>query len=160
MTSETTARALTATDLRAGIWRVVPQASSATFSVHDKILLTVHGMLPIRSGIAVLDPDGGLHEARVELDAAGIDTGNERRDRDLAKPGLLNYTTYPTVVVTTGPATLGPTGGTWPPPSELAALTAQSACTPFPSNGPSKTSGSMCTAASTGQACECGCRGS
>ncbi|MFM6847809.1 MAG: YceI family protein [Terrabacter sp.] len=105
MTSEA-APTVATTDLTAGTWRVVPLASTATFTVRDKTFLTVRGGLPVRAGTATLHQGASLWEAHVELDARAIDTGNARRDRDLARPGLLDYTTHPTIVVTAGPTAL------------------------------------------------------
>ncbi|MGG5259889.1 YceI family protein [Phycicoccus avicenniae] len=97
-------------DLSAGVWHVVPGAGHARFSVRDKLVAIVHGSLPLRSGRAVLGPGGALVEAVLELDVASVDTGNPRRDRDLAKPGLLDTAAHPRVVVTAGPAAAGPEG--------------------------------------------------
>lgn len=52
-----------------GEWRVVTEASTAAFTVRDKLVSTVHGTLPIRSGNATLASAGLLAQASVELDA-------------------------------------------------------------------------------------------
>ena len=108
MTSQTAQP--TIAGIRPGTWHVVPDVSTARFTVRDKVVGTVHGTLPIRLGTVTLAASGRLREARVELDAVAIDTGNPRRDRDLAKPRLLDTATHPLVVVTAGPSTPGPQG--------------------------------------------------
>ena len=95
MTSQTAQP--TIAGIRPGTWHVVSDVSTARFTVRDKVVGTVHGTLPIRLGT-------------VTLDAVAIDTGNPRRDRDLAKPRLLDTATHPLVVVTAGPSTPGPQG--------------------------------------------------
>lgn len=97
-------------DLTAGVRHVVASAGHARFAVRDKLVTTVHGSLPIHSGRAVLGTGGALVEAVVELDATAVDTGNARRDADLAKPGLLDTASHPRVVVTAGPTAAGPDG--------------------------------------------------
>lgn len=109
MTSQT-AHPPTIAGIRPGTWHVVPDASTARFTVRDKVVGTVHGTLPITVGTVALGASGRLREARVELDARAIDTGNARRDRDLAKPRLLDTATHPLVVVTAGPSTPGSQG--------------------------------------------------
>ena len=109
MTSQT-ARPFTVAGIAAGTWRVVPGASTARFTVRDKLVVTVRGSLPIRAGTVTLASAGLLEHAEVELDASAIDTGNSHRDRDLAAPRLLDTTTHPIVVVTAGPSAPGPAG--------------------------------------------------
>lgn len=109
MTSQT-AHPPTIAGIRPGPWHVVPDASTARFTVRDKVMGIVHGTLPITMGTVALGSSGLLREARVELDACAIDTGNARRDRDLAKPRLLDTATHPLVVVTAGPSTPGAQG--------------------------------------------------
>lgn len=89
----------TVAGLAAGRWRVVADASTARFTVKDKMVLTVHGTLPITSGSVDLTTDQRVESATVELDASRIDTANTRRDHDLAKPKLLDTAAHPTVVV-------------------------------------------------------------
>ena len=105
-----TAHPPTLAGIPSGTWRVVTEASTARFTVRDKVVTTVHGTLPIRSGGVTLAPAGLLTEAMVELDATTINTGNHHRDRDLATPRLLDSTAHPIVVVTAGPSTPGPHG--------------------------------------------------
>ena len=106
-----------------GEWRVVTEASTAAFTVRDKLVSTVHGTLPIRSGNATLASAGLLAQASVELDATAITTGNSHRDRDLAKPRILDTGAHPVVVVATGPSTPGPQG--WELAATLSARGAQ-----------------------------------
>lgn len=98
----------TISDIPAGSWHVVPETSTAGFTVRDKVVTTVHGTLPIRSGHVTMASAGQLTEASVELDATAIDTGNAHRDRDIAKPAILDTAAHPTVVVEAGSTAPGP----------------------------------------------------
>ena len=82
-----------------GRWTVRPEASSASFSVRDKLVTTVHGSLPVVTGQVEVAPDGTVLTAYVEVSVAGIATGNDRRDKDLRKPQVLHAQTHPTVRV-------------------------------------------------------------
>lgn len=110
---------LAPTTLAAGTWSIVPDATTVSFSIRDKLVTTVHGTFPVLSGSAVIGTDGGASKVHVELDAAGIDTGNVRRDKDLRAARFLNVPAHPTVVVDAGPAGAAPTG--WQLAAELTA---------------------------------------
>ena len=91
----------------AGVWTIEPARCSARFSVRDKLVATTHGTIPVRSGTVRLGPAGAVEFARVELDVAGIDTGNRHRDRDLRKPGFLSAQEHPVIQVEAGPSAAG-----------------------------------------------------
>lgn len=84
---------------RAGRWSVVAEASTARFSVRDKLVTTVHGTFPIAGGLVVIAPEGGVEQAAVELTVAGVESGNKHRDSDLRKAGFLDAAGHPMVRV-------------------------------------------------------------
>ncbi|HYN29989.1 MAG TPA: YceI family protein [Dermatophilaceae bacterium] len=109
-----------------GTWTVVPEASRAAFTVRDKLFATVHGTFPVRAGTVVTDTHGAVVRARMELEVAGVTTGNARRDRDLRKPHLLDAAAHPTVVVEADRVTPSEAGWT-----VEARLTARGASSPL-----------------------------
>ena len=94
----------------AGTWAIVPEASTARFTVRDKLVTTVHGSFPVRSGTATIRAGGDVAGAHVELDVAGVATGNARRDKDLRNARFLDAVGHPTLVVQTGPSAAGASG--------------------------------------------------
>ncbi|WP_022908939.1 YceI family protein [Aestuariimicrobium kwangyangense] len=100
-------------------WTVVPESSTATFSVRDKLVATTRGTLPITAGRVVTDADGSVVSSRVDLDLTRVDTGNAHRDRDLQKPSLLDGVGHPVISVHTGPTT--PQVTQWTVPATLSA---------------------------------------
>ncbi len=103
MTSLTAAGAPTPA-IAAGEWRLIASDCTARFSVRDKLVTTVHGSLPVVRGSVRTSADGGLEKARLELDVAGIATGNRRRDKSLLGSAFLDAADHPLVVVEAGPA--------------------------------------------------------
>lgn len=91
----------------AGVWTIEPARCSARFSVRDKLVGTAKGAIPLLSGTVRLGPAGDVEFARVELDVAGITTGNDHRDRDLRKPRFLSAGEHPVIVVEAGPSAAG-----------------------------------------------------
>ncbi|MFC7618385.1 YceI family protein [Actinokineospora soli] len=84
-----------AVELVAGTFRLVPSRSAVTFSVkHLFGLGTVSGAVPVVSGVVEVS-DGAARISAV-LDAAAIDTGNKRRDKDLRSPKFLATEEFPT----------------------------------------------------------------
>ena len=104
------ARDLAPASIPAGTWSIVPDASTASFTVKDKLFLTVHGTIPVRSGTVVLGAEGEVTRARVELDVTAIATGNAHRDRDLMKPAFFDTAGHPVLVVEAESTTAGPSG--------------------------------------------------
>jgi polyisoprenoid-binding protein YceI len=85
------------TRVAAGQWALDPGSSTATFSVHNLGLKVVHGSVPISRGVAEVSAEGTLSSVHAELALGQVDTGNHRRDLDLAKPHLLDTARYPTM---------------------------------------------------------------
>jgi polyisoprenoid-binding protein YceI len=78
------------------VWQVDTIASTAHFSVRNFGVKRVRGQVALVDGEAVLGPDGGVLSLRGQVEAAGIDTGNARRDTDLRGAKLLSVATAPT----------------------------------------------------------------
>ncbi|QIK74843.1 YceI family protein [Nocardioides piscis] len=96
----------------AGHWAADTTACTATFQVRDKLVTTVRGSFPVTGGSAVVRPDGDIGGSWVELDVAGVATGNARRDRDLHKPTFLHLDDHPVVRVEIERAALASHGWT------------------------------------------------
>jgi polyisoprenoid-binding protein YceI len=89
---------VTRDDLRAGTtWRIDPARSRAEFRVrHFWGLATVKGRFDDLDGrLRVLDD--GRCEIELEIDAAGVDTGNRKRDEHLRSPEFFDVDRHPTV---------------------------------------------------------------
>ena len=87
---------MTAVRAAATTWQVDAARSTAAFVVGNLAVRQVRGTVPVLSGTVVTDPGGRLVGLRAAMDAAGVDTGNARRDRDLRGPGLLGVEQAPT----------------------------------------------------------------
>ncbi len=75
-----------------GRW-VLGTPSTATFRVRNLGLNTVRGNIPITAAeITVAGEQCSVH---AELDLSRINTGNKKRDTDLAKPKLLDTRQFP-----------------------------------------------------------------
>jgi len=81
----------------AGEWNILPQGSTASFSVRNLGVNTVRGTVPIRAATVVVAADRLNTQVRATLDLAGIDTGNARRDKDLRSRRLLDTEQFPAV---------------------------------------------------------------
>ena len=77
-----------------GRW-VLGTSSTAIFRVRNLGVKTVKGSVPICS--AEVTVAGEACSVHAELDLSRIDTGNTRRDADLAKPKLLDTRRFPTM---------------------------------------------------------------
>jgi polyisoprenoid-binding protein YceI len=92
-------------------WLVDVSHSSAAFTVRNLAVHTVSGRVPIQEAVVEVDGEGRPAAVRAVLDLTGIDTGNRRRDRDLAAPRLLDTARWP-ILGFTGPVeSAGP--GRW-----------------------------------------------
>ena len=86
----------------AGDWLADPAACTLTFAVRNFGLRTVTGQIPLTSAVVQVGPDGQPAGVRAELDAAGIRTGNPRRDRDLRGPRFLATDQWPVITFEAG----------------------------------------------------------
>jgi polyisoprenoid-binding protein YceI len=82
------------TEIPAGRW-VLGTPSTATFRVRNLGLKTVTGSVPI--SWAEVTVANGACSVHAELDLSRLDTGNAKRDADLAKPKLLDTRQFPTM---------------------------------------------------------------
>lgn len=71
-------------------------ASGIAFSL-GATLHTVEGSFPVVEGVVSFDPATGVASGRVVVDAAGGDTGNDKRDRDMHAK-VLESEEYPQAV--------------------------------------------------------------
>ena len=83
--------------LRPGDWIADPAACSRTFAVQNFRLRTVTGLIPLIGATVHVGPGGYPASIRAELDAAGIDTGHSRRDRDLRGKRFLAAERWPVI---------------------------------------------------------------
>jgi polyisoprenoid-binding protein YceI len=100
-------------------WSVQHTLSCASFAVRNLGMLTVRGNVPITHGSVVVDAVGNPVQVQAQLDLAALDTGNSRRDRDLAKPRLLDLAKFPTLTFSGGPGQAAEDG--WTVPGRLSA---------------------------------------
>ena len=83
--------------LRPGDWIADPAACSLTFAVQNFRLRTVTGLIPLIGATVHVGPGGYPASIRAALDAAGIDTGHSRRDRDLRGKRFLAAERWPVI---------------------------------------------------------------
>ena len=79
-------------------WEIDPVHSQVTFSVKHMMVSTVRGQFKVLSGKLDIDeqhPENSWIEA--EVDAASIDTRDEKRDGHLRSPDIFNVEQYPTI---------------------------------------------------------------
>lgn len=86
--------AVTLRQFSSGSWSI-ETGNQAMFVVSNFGFKKVHGAVPIRECIVEIDGSGQLLSSHADLDLAAIDTGNRRRDHDLAKPKLLDLQQFP-----------------------------------------------------------------
>ena len=83
-------------DLPEGTWHVDPKASTLTFSSRGMFgLVAVHGSFGAYEGELVVDGRDVRGELRIQ--AATLDTKNEKRDTHLRSADFFDATVYPTV---------------------------------------------------------------
>ena len=90
----------------AGTWTLDPAASSITVAVkHFWGLVTVRGIFTSATGHADVSADGAV-TASVEVDAASINTKNNKRDQHLRSDRFFNVENHPTITFTTTDVTV------------------------------------------------------
>jgi polyisoprenoid-binding protein YceI len=79
--------------LRDGVWRIDPQRSEVGFAVKE-----MWGLRTVRGAFRAYD--GSLKDGAGELriEAASLDTGNARRDRQLRSPDFFDVERHPWIV--------------------------------------------------------------
>ena len=83
--------------IRPGDWVADPAACSLTFAAQNFRVRAVTGRIPLTGATVHVGPDGYPASIRAELDAAGIDTGHSRRDRDLRGKRFLATDRWPVI---------------------------------------------------------------
>jgi polyisoprenoid-binding protein YceI len=96
----------------AGTWIVDTAATTATFHAVGLGGAKVRGTIPVDAGRIEVGGSGRPLGVDVVLDAAGIDTGHARRDKDLRSRRFLKTDTYPVVRYTASSVTASDTGWT------------------------------------------------
>lgn len=84
--------------LREGQWTLDPARSEAAVNVRNLGVKMVRGTVPVRAAQVIVGPIGQFLSVHAELDLAAIATAKAKRDKDLAKPALLDLRTHPTMV--------------------------------------------------------------
>jgi polyisoprenoid-binding protein YceI len=99
MDTDMTHAAMTGTTgyVRPGDWVADPATCSLTFAVQNFGLHTVTGRIPLVGATVHVGPGGYPVSIRAELDAAGIDTGHPRRDKDLRGRRFLATDRWPVI---------------------------------------------------------------
>ena len=105
--------------LVAGRWTCRPATTTAAFTVRS-LVSTVRGTIPVQEAWIDVDHVGIPSTVSATLDLDGIHTGNDRRDRDLRKPGLLDIDNHRVISFAGGPARRTSEGG-WEVPGRLSA---------------------------------------
>jgi polyisoprenoid-binding protein YceI len=77
-----------------GMW-TLDGPTTAGFNVANFGLKRVSGTIPVTSAYFEVGQDGSVRGVSAVLDIASIDTGQVKRDSDLAKPGLLDLDHHP-----------------------------------------------------------------
>jgi polyisoprenoid-binding protein YceI len=85
----------------AGQW-ILSGANSAECMVTNFGFKKVRVIVPIVEGAVQVDTDGKLRSVHALLQMSDVDTGNGRRDKDLAKPHLLDTARFPTMKFSSG----------------------------------------------------------
>jgi polyisoprenoid-binding protein YceI len=91
----TTAKPSTTVVPTTGHWELDPTWSRAAFTARNWCVLRVPGTVVLQSATAVVDEREALVALTVRADLTTLATGNARRDRDLAKPSLLDTAPHP-----------------------------------------------------------------
>jgi polyisoprenoid-binding protein YceI len=86
----------------AGSWVLDPKETTVTFRTKSLLVLPVNGTLKALNGDAQVS--GGDVRGTLVIDAASIDTKNNRRDTHLRSKDFLEVVTYPTIVFTANSA--------------------------------------------------------
>jgi polyisoprenoid-binding protein YceI len=88
-----------------GSWVVDLTATTAGFTVAELGgLITVRGTVPVTGAALDFDANGRLNSVTAELDPAGVQTGNAKRDKDLQGPTFFAAEQHPTWVFRGGRA--------------------------------------------------------
>ena len=85
---------------------LIPTHTYVSFAVNHLGFSTMRGKFNQQSGTMQFDPDAKKASVMIEIDAASIDTGHEKRDAHLRSPDFINAVEFPTI-------TFKSTSSTW-----------------------------------------------
>jgi polyisoprenoid-binding protein YceI len=86
---------------KTSIWQIDPAHTVVEFAVKHMMFATVKGRFGAVHGTIVDDAaDPSRSSVEVEIDAASIDTREEKRDAHLRSPDFLDVQSYPTITFT------------------------------------------------------------
>jgi polyisoprenoid-binding protein YceI len=80
-----------------GEWIADSAACIVSFAVPNFGVRTVTGRMPVNSASVIVGVDGRPVSVHAEIDASGVDTGNQRRDSDLRGPRFLAVERWPAI---------------------------------------------------------------
>ncbi|MDP9402968.1 MAG: YceI family protein [Actinomycetota bacterium] len=103
--------------LLAGTWQIDPSHSSVEFSVRHLMVSKVTGRVSRFGGEIHVDEVPHRSYVVATIDAASIDTGDERRDEHLRSPEFLDVAHHPTIQFRS--TSIVPTGERWHVEGEL-----------------------------------------
>jgi len=92
--------------LQANDYTIDPTHTYVSFAVNHLGFSTMRGKFDQQTGSLKYDPASKTAEVSIEIDAASIDTGMDKRDEHLRSPDFLNVVENPTI-------TFKSTGATW-----------------------------------------------
>ena len=85
----------------AATWEVDPAHSTVEFSIRHMMISRVRGQFRKFTGTATGDPANPTAATlTATIEAASLDTGNEKRDAHLKSPDFFDVATYPTITFT------------------------------------------------------------
>jgi polyisoprenoid-binding protein YceI len=101
MTTTTTTTETAAVEALSGDYQVDPTHSRLGFAAKHAMVATVRGAFKVYSGEVHLDEEHPENSwAKVEIDAASIDTGNSDRDAHLRTPDFFDLENHPKITFT------------------------------------------------------------
>lgn len=80
-----------------GVWEIDPSHSVAAFSVRHMMVAKVRGRFGSFAGTIAIGEQPEDSSVQVTIDAASIDTRDEKRDAHLRSPDFFDVETYPTL---------------------------------------------------------------
>jgi len=83
--------------LLAANYTIDPGHTYVSFAINHLGFSTMRGKFNKQSGSLSYDPAGKKASVTIEIDAASIDTGHEKRDQHLSSPDFLNAVEHPTI---------------------------------------------------------------
>jgi polyisoprenoid-binding protein YceI len=78
-------------------YTIDPNHSYVSFAINHLGFSTMRGKFDRQSGSMQFDPAGKKASVTIEIDAASIDTGHDKRDAHLQSPDFLNAVENPTI---------------------------------------------------------------